>query len=97
MMTLTLDLETSATILGAPLDRLREAIQRQEIVGIHIGGEWRISIFALAKLLDTSPKTLVDFLEDDALVRLIGETNDEALLDREEAQAIYQTLLQGTS
>jgi len=55
MMTLTLDMETSAMILGASLDKLREAIQRQEIAGVHIGGEWRISIFALAKLLDTSP------------------------------------------
>ncbi len=31
MMTLTLDLETSATILGASLDKLQEAVLCQEI------------------------------------------------------------------
>lgn len=97
MMTLTLDLETSATILGASPDKLHEAVLRQEIPGIRINGEWRISIFTLAKLLDTLPETLLSFLEDDSLAGLIEEIGKDDLLDREAAQAAYQALLQETS
>jgi len=97
MITLTLDLETSAAILGAPLTKLQEALLRQEIPGIRINGEWRISIFTLAKLLDTLPETLLNFLEDACLGALMEETAEDELLSREEAQTIYQTLLRETS
>lgn len=93
MITLTLDLKTSAAILGTPEDKLLERLQRQEVEGICLDDDWRMSIFVLARLLSTTPDILLEYLEDDILGQKIAETEDEELLDSSQAQAIYQGYL----
>lgn len=46
MITLTLDLKTSAAILGTPKDKLLERLQRQEVEGICLDDDWRMSILS---------------------------------------------------
>lgn len=47
----------------------------------------------LARLLSTTPDTLLEYLEDDILAQKIAETEEEELLDRNQARAIYQEYL----
>ncbi len=49
-----------------------------------------MSILVLARLLSTTPDTLLEYLEDDILGQKTAETEEEELLDRNQAQAIYQ-------
>jgi hypothetical protein len=93
MITLTLDLKTSATILGTPEEKLLERLQRQEVEGICLDDDWRMSIFVLARLLSTTPDTLLEYLEDDILGQKIAETEEEELLDSSQAQAVYKEYL----
>ncbi|MDH4209727.1 MAG: hypothetical protein OEV76_12685 [Anaerolineae bacterium] len=93
MITLTLDLKTSATILATSEDKLLERLQRQEVEGICLNDDWRVPIFVLARLLSTTPDTLLEYLEDDILAQKIAETEEEELLDRNQARAIYQEYL----
>jgi hypothetical protein len=97
MLTLTLDLATSAQILGWPENKLKNSLEQQEIEGIHISGEWRLSLFILARLLGTTPDVLREYLEDDILARKIDETEGEELLDIAEAQQVYREYLAGAS
>jgi hypothetical protein len=92
MITLTLDLKTSATILGTPEEKLLERLQRQEVEGICLDDDWRMSIFVLARLLSTTPDTLLEYLEDDILAQKIAKTEEE-LLDSSQAQAVYKEYL----
>jgi hypothetical protein len=93
MLTLTLDLATSAQILGWPEDKLRNSLERQEVEGIHLSGEWRLSLFILARLLGTTPNVLLEYLENDVLARKIDEADGEELLDIAEAQQVYREYL----
>jgi hypothetical protein len=95
MITLTLDLKTSAAILGTPEGKLLERLQRQEVEGICLDDDWRMSIFVLARLLSTTPDILLEYLEDDILGQKIAETEGEELLDSSQAQVIYQEYLAG--
>jgi len=92
MITLTLDLKTSDTILGTPEEKLLERLQRQEVEGICLDDDWRMSIFVLARLLSTTPDTLLEYLEDDILAQKIAKTEEE-LLDSSQAQAVYKEYL----
>ncbi len=97
MITLTVDLSTAATILGANEDDLLDMVQRQEIQGIRLNGRWRLSVFVLADLLSTAPESLLEFIEDDIFARKIAETDDEELLTVDEARELYQEYLAETS
>ncbi len=96
MITLTLDLATSAAILGATENDLQAMLRRREIEGVRVDGQWRVSVFVLARLLSTTPDTLLEYLEDDILGQKIAETEEEELLDSGQARMIYSQYLTGT-
>jgi hypothetical protein len=51
-----------------------------------------MSIFVPARLLSTTPDTLLEYLEDDILGQKIAKTEEE-LLDSSQAQAVYKEYL----
>jgi hypothetical protein len=94
MLRLALDLTASADMLGTTPDHLRAMIERERPAGVlHFNGDWRISIFTLAQLLNTTPRVLLEMLEDDALGLLMDEVADDEQLEGEAAWAAYQQYL----
>mgnify|MGYP006307602427 CR=1 FL=1 len=55
--------------------------------------DWRVSIFTLARLLDTTPETLLEFLEDYSLGQRIAEVADDEILTAAEAREAYKAYL----
>jgi len=65
MAKLTIDLVTSADVLGTTPDRFLAWLKRKESHSLlYFNDTPQISIFTLAKILDTTPRELVDFLEE---------------------------------
>ena len=65
MAKLTVDLATSADVLGTTPDRFLAWLKREDLHGLlYFNDTPQISIFTLAKILDTTPRELVDFLEE---------------------------------
>jgi hypothetical protein len=65
MAKLTVDLETSADVLGTTPDRFLAWLNREHLHSLlYFNDTLQISIFTLAKILDTTPRELVDFLEE---------------------------------
>ena len=63
MTKLTLDLETSAEVLGTTPDHFLAWLQSEQPSGIIIlDNQPQISIFTLARILDTTAQELLDFL-----------------------------------
>ena len=91
MNVLTLDIELSAEILGVKPNDLRNMVEREHLQGVLKGDhQWRMSIFTLAKLLNTSPEVLLDFLEDYALGELMDEVGEDEFVEGDEAREVYQ-------
>jgi hypothetical protein len=68
MAKLTVDLETSADVLGTTPDRFLAWLKQEDSQGLlYFNDTPQISIFTLAKILDTTPRELVDFLEESDL------------------------------
>lgn len=93
MMPLALDIETSAQLLNIESRKLEEILQKREIEGIRIGNEWRLSIFVLSKLLNTSPDEILEYLEDFHLAQRIQEVEGEAFYSPEEGRKEYEKIL----
>ncbi len=94
MLQLTMDLNSSAAVLGTEPSLFLEFAKREHLAGIlKFDNDWRVSIFTLARVLDTSPDTLLEFLEDYALGQLIAEVENEELLEGEAGWQAYQVYL----
>ena len=94
MTSLTLDLDTSASILGTEPELFLEFIKTKNIPGVLFFTEKpQISIFTLVQLLNTKPEILLDWLEDEALAEFIEEVNEDEWFEGQEGQSIYQTIL----
>ncbi|MGG6241803.1 hypothetical protein ACQ4N7_24525 [Nodosilinea sp. AN01ver1] len=91
---LTLDLSTSASILGIQPDLFLRFLKAKNIPGVlFFSEEPKVSIFTLAQLLNTQPEVLMDWLEDQALGQLMEEVDDDDWLDEEAGKAFYQSVL----
>jgi plasmid maintenance system antidote protein VapI len=91
MNVLTVDIEISAEMLGVKPNDLRDLVEREHLQGVlKVDHQWRISVFTLAKLLDTSPEKLLEFLEDYALGELMEQIGEDEFLEEGEARDAYQ-------
>ena len=96
MNVLTVDVEFSAEMLGIQPDDLRNLLEREHLQGVlKVDHRWRISVFTLAKLLNTSPEVLLGFLEDYALGELMDQVGGDEFLEGEEARDVYQAYMAG--
>jgi len=93
MIPLALDIETSAQLLNIESKTLEEILQKKEIEGIRIGNEWRLSVFVLSKILDTSADEILEFLEDLYLAERIEEVESEPSYTPEEGRKEYEKIL----
>ena len=93
-MPLTISLKHTAEVLGTTVPKMRTEIKRKKIAAIQIGGEARVSVFVLAKLLGTTPIALLKLLEDDAFGHLLEQADKEEGLTVEEARRHYAELVQ---
>jgi hypothetical protein len=65
MAKLTVDLATSADILGTTPDLVLAWLKREYLHSLlYFNDTPQISVFTLAKILDTTPRELVGFLEE---------------------------------
>ena len=89
-----MDLRDSAKILGTEPEALLAFVNQKQLKGvIELDGKWRVSIFTLAYILDTTPEKLLDLLEDYALGRLIEDNENDELFDAEDGWQVYQSIL----
>ena len=94
MIRLAMNLKSSAEILGTESATLLELVKRERIAGIiRLGDQWRISVFTLARLLDTTPDTLLEFIEDYALGQMMEEVADDEWFEGQEGREAYQSYL----
>jgi len=98
MTSLTLDLDTSALLLGIDPKEFLEFIELTQLSGVlAFSNSIKVSIFTLAKLLNTTPETLVDWVEDEALSELIEELDEDEYFEGEEARKVYENILRAES
>ena len=94
MIPLTMDLKSSAEMLGIEPEVFRRLVEQEHIGGIiRFDDQWRISIFTLAELLNTSPETLLELMEDYVLGEMIEEVEGDELFEGEEGRRVYQSYL----
>jgi hypothetical protein len=94
MLQLALDLKSSATLLGTDPDTFLDYVQREQLAGvIKLNGSWRVSIFTLAALLNTTPANLLELLEDYMLGQLLEAVESDEWFEDEAGQQIYQSYL----
>ena len=91
MNTLTMDIEFSSEILGIEPGAFRDMVKRDNIEGVlKLDQQWRVSIFTLAEILNTSPALLLEFLEDYALGELMDSVDGDDFFEGEEALNLYR-------
>jgi hypothetical protein len=91
MLTLTIDMPSSAQVLGTKPEELRSFLVRENTAGVFkFGEEWRISIFTLAQLLNTTPQVLLELIEDYMLGSLMNEVEDDDFFEGEASWQEYQ-------
>ncbi len=74
MPTLTMNLTNTAQMLGTSREAFLQFVEQEQLAGVvQLGGEWRVSIFTLASLLNTTPDALIELMEDQALGELLDE------------------------
>jgi len=94
MIRLAMNLELSAEILGTEPETFLELVNRERIGGvIRLDDQWRVSVFTLARLLDTTPGSLLEFLEDYALGQMIEEVEDDEWFEGQEGWQVYREYL----
>lgn len=94
MNTLTLDIELSSAVLGIEPGAFRDMVKRDHIQGVlKLDHQWRVSVFTLAELLNTSPDVLLEFLEDDAFGELMDRAEEDDFFAGQEAADLYQAYL----
>ncbi len=93
-MVLTMSLQQSAELLGTQPSHFEQYLLENPQQGaLNIHNEWRISLFTLAKMLNTSPQELLAVLEDESLGILMDEVADDDILCGDENLAVYQKYL----
>ncbi|AEB09518.1 hypothetical protein [Desulfobacca acetoxidans] len=93
-MQLTMDLKTSAEVLGVNPDKLKNYLQKEQPGGIiRLEEDWHISIFTLAKILDTTPEALLEFMEDSLLGNMLAAVENDTVFEGEEGRKTYQSYL----
>lgn len=97
MVALTLNLELSAALLRYEPGVLLRTLERGEIEGIRLNGQWRISFFVLAKMLGTSVDSLLEYIEDYLLAEKIEEVREDEFFEPEEGRRVYESYLSGAS
>ena len=81
MLRLTIDLESSAELLGTRPETFLGFVEQQQLEGVlKFKDGWRVSIFTLAKVLNTSTQNLLNVLEDAVLGKLLEEVEDNERL-----------------
>jgi len=94
MIRLAMDLKSSAEILGTEAEMFLELVERERIGGvIKLDDQWRVSIFTLARLLDTTPEVLLELVEDYVLGQMIEEVEDDEWFEGQEGREVYQVYL----
>ncbi|MEM9216117.1 MAG: hypothetical protein AAGD25_17450 [Cyanobacteria bacterium P01_F01_bin.150] len=94
MPCLTLDLATSASLLGTEPESLLEYIHRKDLPGVLFFTEQpKVSVFTLANLLNTTPASLMEVLEDEALAELMEEADDDEWFEGDDARKAYDALI----
>ncbi len=94
MIRLAMDLKSSAEILGTESATLLELVKRERIEGvIRLDDQWRISVFTLARMLATTPDTLLEFIEDYVLGQMIEEVESDEWLEGQKGREAYQSYL----
>lgn len=94
MIRLAMDLKSSAEILGTEAETFLELVKRERIGGvIKLDDQWRVSIFTLARLLDTAPEVLLEHVEDYVLGQMIEEVEDDEWFEGQEGREVYQGYL----
>jgi len=94
MIRLAIDLQSSAEILGTEPNILLEFVARERLKGIiKLDDQWQVSIFTLARLLDTTPETLLELVEDYVLGQMIEEVEGDEWFEGQEGWQIYQSHL----
>ncbi|WP_416674379.1 hypothetical protein [Egbenema bharatensis] len=93
MPRLTLDLTTSASLLGTEPELLLQFIQREQIPGVlFFDAQPKVSVFTLANLLNTTPEALMEWLEDEALAEWIEEVNEDEWFEGEAGKELYESV-----
>ena len=94
MIRLAMDLESSAEILGTEPETFLEFAQREHLEGIiRLDDQWRVSIFTLARLLDTTPEVLLDLVEDYVLGQMIEKVENDEWFEGQDGWQVYQGYL----
>ena len=85
MAPLTLDIKSSAEMMGTESEAFLQFLEREQVEGvIKFNESWRVSIFALARLLGTEAETLLDLIEDYTLGQMIEDVEDDEWFERSE-------------
>ena len=85
MMQLTLDIKSSAEMMGTEPEAFLQFLEREQVEGVvKFNESWRVSIFALARLLGTKAETLLDLIEDYMLGQMIEDVEDDEWFERSE-------------
>ncbi len=72
MVRLTVDLATSAQLLGVEPQSFLEYAESEQLDGVlRFNGKWMVSVFTLADLLGTSSDELLELMENYALGTLM--------------------------
>lgn len=72
MVRLTMDLTTSAQLLGVEPQSFLEYAESEQLDGLlRFNGKWMVSVFTLADLLGTSSNELLELMENYALGTLM--------------------------
>jgi len=94
MFRLVVDLDTSAQLLGMEPEAFLRFVEREKLAGIIKSNDhWQVSVFTLAQLLNTTPTTLLELIEDFELGRRIKEVEEDEQFDPEEGWQVYQQSL----
>ena len=94
MLQLTLDLNSSAEILGIEPKNFLTFLEQEKMGGIiRLKDNWRISIFTLAQILSTTPQILLEIIEDYHLGQLMEEVTHDETFDEQAGWQVYQTYL----
>ena len=95
MLSLAFDLPTTAEMLATDSQHLQNFIERDQPKGVlRLGdSDWRVSLFTLARWLDTTPEQLLNLLEDLTFGELLEEADEEEALGFEDGMTYYQQQL----
>jgi len=89
-----MDLQTSAEMLGTEPKTFLEFAERERIEGIiKLDDQWQVSIFTLARLLDTTPEALLELVEDYMFGQMIEEIAGDDWFEGQEGRQVYQNYL----